>query len=164
MSTDTDDATITEAFVNRFQDMDREEQKRRLRGMSDEQLQEMSIRIQERIDDIEAQLQQAKSKAHSSGEYADEDWFNSAQYAKRAFGRNIQYIQMLQSRRSGKPDAEGIESGTVDAALTKIDSLSWKQFFVEEAKARLDEETYDEIAETAGERAREAIPEGFRSR
>jgi len=167
MSSDAEtDQRITEAFVDRFGDMEREEQKRRLRKMNPEQLQEMKIRLQERIDSIEAQLNEARQKAAKDGEYADQDWFNSAQYAKKAMGRNIQYIQMLQSRGTSpdQPTAEpgNIPEGSFEEALRKIDSLSWKQFFVEEAKDRLPEETYMEIARAAGERAERVVPQGLR--
>lgn len=157
---------ITDAFVDRFGDMEKSEQKRRLQNMSPDQLQEMKILLQERIDDIEIQLQEARQRAAKDGEYADQDWFNSAQYAKKAMGRNIQYIQMLQSREEGH-DHPTSESGSEPEddwkeALRKIEGLTWKQFFVEEAKDRLDEDTYMEIARAAGSRAERVVPNGIR--
>lgn len=152
---------ITDAFFERFTDMDSSEQRRRLKKMSPSALQEMRIHLQTRIDDIEAQLQKAKQRAARDGEYADQEWFNSAQYAKKAMGRTIQYIQMLQSRASnghGKV-SEDRDFGQV---LEVIESLSWRQFFVEEAKSRLSESAYMSIAQAAGERAQEALPEGVR--
>jgi len=157
---------ITDAFVDRFKEMDKNEQRRRLQKMNANQLQEMKLHLQERIDDIEAQLQEARQRAAKDGEYADQDWFNSAQYAKKAMGRTIQYIQMLQSRRPSpeQPSADPgkVPEGSFKEALRKIDGLTWKQFFVEEAKDRLDKETYMEIARAAGERAERVVPEGLR--
>jgi len=160
------DEEVTDAFVDHFTDLDKSEQRRHLQEMSADQLQEMKLHLQERIDDIEAQLQDARQRAAKEGEYADQDWFNSAQYAKKAMGRTIQYIQMLQSRRPSpqQPSADpgSVPEGSFKEALRKIDGLTWKQFFVEEAKDRLDEETYMEIARAAGERAERVVPEGLR--
>lgn len=96
--------------------------------------------LQVQLDSVVQQLDAAKAKAASTGEYADDNWFTRAKHAKRVIGRNIGRLQteLGEIRRSQK------------AAASK-QSVSFERQFMYKAKELLPKATYDLIFTAANE-------------
>lgn len=90
--------------------------------------------LQVQLDSVVRQLDAAKAKAVSTGEYADDNWFARAKHAKRVIGRNIGRLQteLGEIRRSQK-------------AASRKEAVTFERLFMYKAKEILPKETYELI-------------------
>jgi hypothetical protein len=62
-------------------------------SLTREQILDMLPQLTAEMDEIRTQIEDAKAKAASTGDYADREWFRRAKYALRAKGRLHQQLQ-----------------------------------------------------------------------
>lgn len=106
------------------------------RNMNKIELQELREVIQEDIDNINAQLADAKATLIKTGQYADIDWFNAAMVAKKIRGRIVQAIQIEQTKRNE----------------TEKNARPLSEYFVDVAKEFLVRDTFEDILSEANYR------------
>ena len=70
-----------------------------LENMEKEDIMELIVDLEEEHDQIQCQLDDAKSTAADAGKYADNQWFRRAQRAAKIIVRNVQRCQIELSRR-----------------------------------------------------------------
>lgn len=110
-----------------------------LSKMSRAALVELRDKLQDELVQIKIQLDTAKARVHTDGEYADADWYASAMAAKRLKGQQLQRIQtQLGKKRRGEND-------------------SVERAFVDICRVRLHPETFQEIMGEANDRVRQSV-------
>jgi len=84
-------------------------------ALTKEQVLELLPQVTVEMDSIRQQIDAARVKARTTGEYADPDWYQRAQCALRARGR---FHQRLQFRLSAlkQTQSKGLDGYFVDAA------------------------------------------------
>lgn len=101
-----------------------------LSDMSRDELISLKNQLDSELDDIKLQIKSAESRAAATGVYADRDWFYSAIAARKKKGRQVQRIQ----QELGKRKRERGES-----------LRSPYEFFVDIARARIDDDLFEEM-------------------
>jgi hypothetical protein len=71
-----------------------------LRGLSDEDIVELKLDLQEDLGDIKEQLSAARRLAASTGNYSDSDWFRRAESAQRVKANQYNSCCAEQGRRN----------------------------------------------------------------
>lgn len=111
--------------------------KPKFNAMDSQELQDALDQLLEDCVQIKTQLDDAKSKAATEGEYADRAWFNSAQHALRIKGQQQQFIQRLLGER------RRVERQTHNNSVERR--------FVEAAKRRLHDEVFQDLMTEAND-------------
>jgi hypothetical protein len=92
----------------------------------------LKIDLEEQMDKIQQQIYDAKTRAHTHGEYADPDWFSRASYARKAKGRQAQKIQAyLGSMKRSRTNT--FEKAFIDVARIHLQPETF-QFLLDEAR------------------------------
>ena len=78
-----------------------------LAELSREELLDLKLGLDTTVDDIRTQLDQARSRARASGQYADPRWYHSARRARQRVARKSQTIQHQLSRRKQARRSQG---------------------------------------------------------
>lgn len=105
------------------------------RDYTDEQLQELQVTLLEDMASIRYQLEEAKSKAATGGDYSDADWFRKASYALRMKGAQQQAVSIEVGRRK------------------RLVQSTLETWFVRVAREILDEDLFEEIMDEAKDKA-----------
>lgn len=100
--------------------------------LSKNELLKAKLELELDIDNIKGQLDLAKSKVASSGEYADPIWYRNATQAMRIKQKQLQFLMM---KIKDKKECD----------------LSIPQLFMNMAEKLLDEETFNQILESAND-------------
>lgn len=107
-----------------------------------EMMQRKADETLEAIAAIKEQIARAKSAVHTTGDYADADWFHSA---NRALRHKAQDHQLLLREMAKKRE----EEKQAKHALNRSLSLTLERNFMRAAKLMLDEDVYLRILEEA---------------
>lgn len=94
--------------------------RQQLEEMSEVELLDLKSSIDYDIVGISSQLENARANVHSSGEYADPNWYMRATIAKRLKGQASQAIQNELGRRR---KAKGPNQDFTNALLEAMDKL-----------------------------------------
>ena len=70
-----------------------------LEAMSRDELLTLKSQIDNRKAGIDSQIADAKTKVHTSGEYADPEWYGRANHAAKRMGRQSQAVQIELARQ-----------------------------------------------------------------
>jgi hypothetical protein len=95
-----------------------------------EQLQELRIRKLEDIDDIKGQIEAAKARRVTEGEWADPVWFHKANRAKLYKARDLDKIKHMITRLK-RERRESIESLFVSVAKERLTPVAWQTIWDE---------------------------------
>ena len=102
-----------------------------IKTLSLDDLEDLREQLLDEIHDIKGQIEKAKSKAASAGEFADRDWYHKANHASRNKSRQYQKVVREISNRK---KAERARSNN-----------SPEKVFIQVAKRRLDEEVFADM-------------------
>lgn len=109
--------------------------------------QELELALRD-IASIKSQLEEARSRARTTGVYSDPDWYNGARYALRRKSLHLQRLQTEMGRRRRGRGKQGHASGTVAAG-----DAVWLRFltkFHDAARRRLPKALVQELEQEAG--------------
>ena len=123
-----------------------EGQEHDLEAMTRDELLKLKSQIDGSKMRIDSQLSDAKAKVHTTGQYADPDWYRRAQHAAKRMGRQSQTVQIELARQKSLQK----ERSRAEVPLS--------QYFLDVAREEMDSDDVREMLETA-KRRREAARE-----
>jgi hypothetical protein len=118
-----------------------------LRAMSDDELQQLKLDLQEEISSIKGQLIEARARVHVTGQYSDSDWYRRANGAQRVKGNQYNAACAEQGRRRRE---------LADKRRASLGENPFERAFVKAARELLSEDRFAYISRRAWEIADEA--------
>src|SRR3990167_4130630 len=117
--------------------------------LSYEELMERLAQENASLVDLKNQLGTARARQHSTGEYADSDWYSRCDAARRHHGWQAQMIQIRLAKRRRDRASEELrrhtENGDLSRARRKQRTETFERVFLQNAEAILPHDVFEAI-------------------
>ena len=115
---------------------------RPLEAMTIDELLVEKVWIDGELGKIKLQLEEARKRVYTTGEYADHDWYSRARSAQRIYGQRSQKIQTRLSALKREQKARNVEKA-------QVRTNQFKHVFMRLVRERLGEAEYLELCDLA---------------